>query len=237
MPTEVHPGKVIQTFKLFTVRNSSCGKVMFSQTCVKNSVHRGWEVYTPSLDTHTPTPGHTPFPWTPPRQTSPPDTNPTPDTHTGKATEADGTHPTGMHCCITGTRGKWDTSKFQRKYHYRPQRSWGKVIFPHASVILLTGGLSAPGGVVCSRGVSALGVSALGVSAPGGVWSGGCLLPGGVCSGGDVCSLGDLVWRVSAPGGCVLQGSLLLGAPGGVPPPPGTATAAVCTHPTGMHSC
>ena len=38
-------------FIFFTVRKSSCGKVMFSQTCVKNSVHRG-QVYTP-LDTHT----------------------------------------------------------------------------------------------------------------------------------------------------------------------------------------
>ena len=26
---------------IITVRNSSCGKVMFSQACVKNSVHRG----------------------------------------------------------------------------------------------------------------------------------------------------------------------------------------------------
>ena len=26
---------------IFTVRDSSCGKVMFSQACVKNSVHRG----------------------------------------------------------------------------------------------------------------------------------------------------------------------------------------------------
>ena len=25
---------------IFTARNSSCGKVMFSQACVKNSVHR-----------------------------------------------------------------------------------------------------------------------------------------------------------------------------------------------------
>ena len=41
----------------------------------------------------------------------------------------------------------------------------------------------------------------------------GCLLPGGACSGG--CLL---------PGGCL----------GG---PPGTATAAGGTHPTGMHSC
>ena len=33
---------------IFTVRNSSCGKVMFSQAC-QNSVHRG--VYTPLADT------------------------------------------------------------------------------------------------------------------------------------------------------------------------------------------
>ena len=38
-------------FIFFTVRKSSCRKVMFSQACVKNSVHRG-QVYTP-LDTHT----------------------------------------------------------------------------------------------------------------------------------------------------------------------------------------
>ena len=31
---------------MFTVCKRSCGKVMFSQACVKNSVHRG-EVYTP----------------------------------------------------------------------------------------------------------------------------------------------------------------------------------------------
>ena len=50
---------------IFTVRNSSCGKLMFSQVCVKNSVHAGgaslwaWGVYTsghtPRTDTH-PTP-------------------------------------------------------------------------------------------------------------------------------------------------------------------------------------
>ena len=42
--------------------------------------------------------------------------------------------------------------------NYRPQRSWGKVIYSQASVILLTEGVSAPGGSwVWSRGVSALG--------------------------------------------------------------------------------
>ena len=60
-----------------------------------------------------------------------------------------------------------------------------------------------------------------GVSAPGG----GCLLPGG------------LVWGVSGPRGCLVQQGCLL--PGGclMETPPGTATAAGGTHPTGMHSC
>ena len=67
-------------------------------------------------------------------------------------TEAGVTHPPGMLSC------------------YRPQRSWGKVIFSQVSVILLTGGCMLPGGA-CSRGVPAprgVVVSALG----------GCLLRG-----------------------------------------------------------
>ena len=32
-----------------------------------------------------------------------------------------------------------------RRTFYRPQRSWGKVIFSQASVILLTGGVPGPG--------------------------------------------------------------------------------------------
>ena len=54
----------------------SCGKVMFSQACVKNSIHRG----------HVHPPGQAP-PWqTPPSQQT--------------ASAADGTHPTGMHSCF-----------------------------------------------------------------------------------------------------------------------------------------
>ena len=49
---------------------------MFSQACVKNSVHKG--VYTHPLDT--------PLPWA--------------DTPPPAATTADGTHPTGMHSCF-----------------------------------------------------------------------------------------------------------------------------------------
>ena len=67
---------------------------------------------------------------------------------------------------------------------YRPQRSWGKVMFLQASVILLTGGgwSRVPGG---GRGVC---------SGGGGAWSqdgclvcregGGCLVLGGICSRG-----------------------------------------------------
>ena len=45
---------------------------------------------------------------------------------------------------------------YQRDFYRRTQRSWGKVIFSQASVILLTGEVPARGvwwGGVCSRGV------------------------------------------------------------------------------------
>ena len=65
------------------------------------------------------------------------------------------------------------------------------------------------------------------VNGGGGVCSGGFLLPGGcLLRGGGVRSGG-----VSAPGGVSVRG----GVPGG--DPPGTATAAGDTHPTGMHFC
>ena len=103
---------------IFTFRNRSCGKVMFSQACVKNSVHRGreqrGEVYIPpwadtppssQADTTTPPADTTPPVDTttiPTRQTlpghhHPGQTPPPPLRQTGTA--ADGTHPTGMHSC------------------------------------------------------------------------------------------------------------------------------------------
>ena len=69
----------------------SCGKAIFSQACVKNSVHGGGGGCLPqcilgytSLGRH-PTRADTPHP-----------------VHAGidMATAADGTHPTGMHSCI-----------------------------------------------------------------------------------------------------------------------------------------
>ena len=74
---------------IVTVRNSNCRKVMFSQACVKNSVHGGGGVYQHALG-QTPMPlvrhPHTPaqcmLGYTPPAVTA-----------------ADGTHPIGMHTC------------------------------------------------------------------------------------------------------------------------------------------
>ena len=55
--------------------------------------------------------------------------------------------------------------------------------------------------------------------------------PGGVPGPGGVCS-----WGVPGPGGVPgLRGAWSQGVPGGEPP--GAATAADGTHPTGMHSC
>ena len=43
-----------------------------------------------------------------------------------------------------GANGEWSNEPPTcRKYHYRLQRSWGKVMFLHVSVILFTGGSSA----------------------------------------------------------------------------------------------
>ena len=90
------------------------------------------------------------------------------------------------------------------KFNYHSQRSWGKVIFSQASVILSMGGVPAPGGLLPE----------------------GCLVLGGACSQG-----------VPAPRG-LLPGGGVPGPRGGACwRPPGMATAAGGTHPTGMHSC
>ena len=97
--------------RIVTVCSSSCGKVIFSKVCVKNSVHRG--LY-PSMHWGQTPPGRYPsMPWDrhplcrypsmhcgrhplagrhPPEQAD----NPPPPT----ATAADGTHPTGMLSCL-----------------------------------------------------------------------------------------------------------------------------------------
>ena len=74
----------------------------------------------------------------------------------------------------------------------------------------------------------------------------GCLVPGGAWSQGGVCCQGVPGMGVSALGGCLVLGgawSRGLSAPGWVPGPRGVpggdipreATAAGCTHPTGIY--
>ena len=69
---------VMIVISLITIRHSSCGKVMFSQACVRNYVYRGW---CPPPDRH------------PPGEIRPKQAHET-------ATAEDGTHPTGMHSCF-----------------------------------------------------------------------------------------------------------------------------------------
>ena len=57
---------------------------------------------------------------------------------------------------------------FLKSYNYHPQRSCGKVMFLHLSVILFTGGMSVPACItLCPGGVSDKGVSVQGVSVQG----------------------------------------------------------------------
>ena len=88
-------------------------------------------------------------------------------------------------------------------YFYLPQRSWGKVMFLQASVILSTGGRCLlRGGCLVPGGLLPGGCLVPGRSAPGGgAWSRGGLLRGGACSqGGGVPGLGEDLLR-----GCLVE--------------------------------
>ena len=88
----------MQQQTIFTARKRSCGEVIFLHLSVilftggvcipacSEGVYTPW-THTPTQDTHTP--GRNPSRQTPPWADTPPQT----------ATEADGTHPTGMHSC------------------------------------------------------------------------------------------------------------------------------------------
>ena len=86
MPAEFYKSIVSESI-VFTVRNSSCGKVMFSQVSV---CPRG-EVYTPRQTSPSPLSADTPWADTPGRHTSPTDT-PSADTPPGRHTPL-GRHP------------------------------------------------------------------------------------------------------------------------------------------------
>ena len=131
---------------------------------------------------------------------------------------------------------------------YRPQRSWGKVIFSQASVILLTG-VCYPSmhcrwypSIPCSR-------SPEGVSAPGAclLLGGGLLLwPSGLVAFWLKTAFWYGLWGPEGhnrrpPHQAITEGHHRKGVCLVETPhtthPPGTATAAGGSHPTGMHSC
>ena len=71
-------------------------------------------------------------------------------------------------------------------FYHRPQRSYGKVMFLHLSVILFTGDVSDP---ACTTGHMTGGVMSRGVSVQGGglsVWEGLCPGWGSLCLGGSL---------------------------------------------------
>ena len=127
--------------------NSSCGKVMLSQACVKNSVHRGWCILA-FLWAIIP-PGRPPLGRHHPRQTSPRQSLPPPK-HCG-------IRSTFLFICSFQTKflqihrlvrpprelappGKsWVRHCIVQQYIYRPQTMFAKAMFLHLSVILFTG--------------------------------------------------------------------------------------------------
>ena len=126
-----------------------------------------------------PSPGsrHSPGPDTPPRTSHPPGPDPREQTHlpcgqnhrrlwkynlapTSLRTVIIGCHPQGIAIPMRNPRSELavDIRVFRKfiiweKSHYRPQRSWAKVMFLQASVILLTGG-GVPGQVPPGPGTS-----------------------------------------------------------------------------------
>ena len=101
-------------------------------------------------------------------------------------------------------------------HFYRPQRSWGKVIFSQASVILFTGG-----GVVSQHALQVVSQHALQQVSGGRYPSMPCRCPGphpggkfrGIWPDGGVCRPtpkgeveGDLAGGCLLPGGCLLLG-------------------------------
>ena len=101
----------VRSITIFMVRNSSCGKVMFSQVFVKNSVHGGcipactWADTSPWVDTPL---GQTPLGQTPPWAGTPLPSACL-DTPCPAATAADDTHPTGMYSCFKKFLGRDNT--------------------------------------------------------------------------------------------------------------------------------
>ena len=122
-------------------------------------------------------------------------------------------------------------------YHYRPQRSWGKVIFSEACV---KNSVHKGGGVVSQHALQVVSQHALQVSRPtprGEVEVSGLMGSPGPHLGG----LKPTPRGFQAHTQGVLQAHTQGGIPActeaDTPSPKKTANAAGGTHPTGMHSC
>ena len=127
----------------------------------------------------------------------------------------------------TWSRGKWSHLRLRLHWasesmlikllrflnNYRPQRSWGKVIFSQASVILLTGGCVWRGGHVWQGGHAWQGACVAG----GHVWVGVCMAGG--CMVGGACMAGVHAWGVGCMhgegagmhgkrGACMMKGGM-----------------------------
>ena len=109
-----------------------------------------------------------------------------------------------FHCCfaVVCARGG-NFCNLMLSVNYRPQRSCGKVIFLHLSLILFTGGVSIP---ACTTGHMTRGVSVQGGLCPVGISDQGIFVRGDLCPGG-LCL-----------GGISVQGESLLGRPPGQRP-------------------
>ena len=100
-------------------------------------------------------------------------------------------------------KGSFTLSESNFFYFYRPERSCGKVMFLHVSVILFTGE-----GASLSQHAPQVTRPRGSLSSPGGSWSGGLCADGGLCpEEGGLC-LGGSVWG----GGSLSKGGL---CPGG----------------------
>ena len=97
--------------------------------------------------------------------------------------------------------------------NYRPQRSWGKILFSQASVILSTGG-----GACMAEGVR--GWWGLACMARGHAWWGGGMCGRGACVAGGMCGWRH-VWRGMHDRECVWQGTCVIGGVCDTHAPPG----------------
>ena len=129
----------------------------------------------------------------------------------------------------------WRVDIFQMcGVYYRPQRSWGKVMFLHASVILFTGG----GWLVSQHALQVVSQHAL-QQVAGGMVSQHALqvsrpTPKGKVEGSGLGGrLQAHTWGVPALGRCLLQGGACSKGVCGDPPRDGYC----CYASTGMHSC